>query len=104
MDGLDIKCGMATVTGKGILFNGSYYSNATLFRSQLFACAESYGFWQIPVLFDVNDYRHIILWGSNHMELASTVEHGIEIDPNVLKKYQEEIRRLKLMLSMQRKH
>ncbi|MFX3634430.1 MAG: hypothetical protein ACE3L7_00170 [Candidatus Pristimantibacillus sp.] len=101
---LDIKCGLATVTGKGILFNGIYYSNANFVKSQLFAFAETQGYWFIPVLYNVNETRHLFLFGNDHLELASTIDQGNEIDPNVIQKYQEDIQRLKLMLSMQRKH
>lgn len=101
---LDIKCGLATITGKGILFNGIYYSNENFVRSQLFAFAETQGYWFIPVLYDVNEARLLVLFGNDQLELASTIDHGKEIEPSVIQKYQEDIQRLKLMLSMQRKH
>ena len=104
MKKLDIKCGLAYVTPKGLLFNGLYYSNAEMIKMRWFSLAESHGNWHVPVLYDVFESRHVILLDFDQFKIASTIDNEQEIDPIIIDSYQKAIRNLKLLLSMNRKH
>jgi hypothetical protein len=103
MTEINIRCGVANVTNRGLLFEGKHYSSMNMIKHRWFSIAESNGGWQIPVLYDTKDLHHLILLDFEQPEIALTIENNTPIDPKMVELYQEAIRNLKALLSVHRK-
>lgn len=104
MKEVDIRCGVAMVTSKGLLCNGKYYTSSQLVRMQWFKLAASQGSWAIPVFYDKHDSHHVILLDFDKPEIATIVPNVPQIDPHLVDSYQKAIRNLKLRLTTKYKH
>ncbi|MBB3113464.1 hypothetical protein FHS18_005576 [Paenibacillus phyllosphaerae] len=101
---MDLRCGLASVTSKGLLFNGLYYSSAEMIKLQWFSLAELHGSWELPILYDLYESRYVLMLDFDQLEIASIIDNKNEIDPIIIDSYQKAIRNLKVLLSMKRKH
>lgn len=87
--------GIATVTGKGIVFNERIYTNAQMIKSRWFELVEITGCWMIPILYNPQETDHLVLLDEGGLEVASSLEEPCEIDPAILESYYLAISSLK---------
>ncbi|RCW40585.1 hypothetical protein [Paenibacillus prosopidis] len=100
-----IELGPATVTGRGLLFNGSVYTNANMIKYKWFEHAAIEGEWQIPILYQEQENDHLILFDiyANAIEVATTNQTEQSGSSDYVEKYQEKIRYLKKQIQKSNK-
>lgn len=101
---MDFQCGLATVTSKGLLFNHIFYTSPQMIKGQWFQHAAQHGDWVIPILFDAFHADYIVLLEFNQLVVAPASSNAADIDPDVIKAYQDAFRNLKLRALTMRKH
>lgn len=96
----NVQFGLATVTGKGVVFNEKVYSNTQMIKNQWFELAQRTGSWTIPVLYNPEEVDHLVLFDMAGLEVASSVEEMPEIEPLVLECYYQALNSLKEKLKL----
>ncbi|WP_256256456.1 hypothetical protein [Paenibacillus sp. BC26] len=91
----DVQFGLATVTGKGVVFNDRVYSNTQMIKNQWFELALRTGSWTIPILYNPDEGEHLVLFDTAGLEVASSIEEGPEIEPAILESYYQALNSLK---------
>ncbi|OAB30298.1 hypothetical protein PMSD_21210 [Paenibacillus macquariensis subsp. defensor] len=91
----EVGIGLATITANGMLFSGRMYSNELMIKYQWFEHAKNNGEWQMPIVFRPSEPDHILLLDVEGIEVATSIETNVAIDPDVKQAYFDSINNLK---------
>ncbi|MDF2652308.1 MAG: hypothetical protein K0Q73_8113 [Paenibacillus sp.] len=90
------ELGLATVSNKGVLFNGLVYTCANIIKLKWFEQAAVKGEWKVIILYDPQNLIDILLFDIHSIDVATTVQTPREDDQTL--QYQGAIRSLKEQL------
>ncbi|MCM3625774.1 Mu transposase C-terminal domain-containing protein [Paenibacillus glycanilyticus] len=90
------ELGLATVSNRGVLFNGLVYTCSNMIKQKWFEHATK-GEWKVIILHDPQNPTDILLFEIQAIEIATTVQAPL-VDDQTLQ-YQSAIRALKEQLS-----
>lgn len=97
-----LQFGLAVVTSKGLLFNGKFYTNASMVKNNWFEQVESEGEWQIPILYQNSNQERLFLLDLQSNEVATAIEHCHQTESIHI--YHEHIQSLKKQYYDERNH
>lgn len=89
-----VEIGMATVSAKGLIFNGRVYTNAAMIKHQWFEHAGKYGEWQCLVGYLLSTPEHIVLFDMQGVEVATSINNQQHMEATVLETYYDAINNL----------
>lgn len=90
------ELGLATVSNRGVLFNGLVYTCANMIKRKWFEQAAIEGEWKVIILYDPQNLIDILLFDIRSIDVATTVQAYKEDEQTLM--YQGAIRALKEQL------
>lgn len=90
---------LARVTERGLVLNAQVYTNSNMIKHKWFESARIFGEWELPVLYNEQNPQVLILFDSDNLEVATSVE--ISLNPSEhLDEYYAKLKLLKKSLGV----
>jgi hypothetical protein len=95
----NIQLEFATVTASGLIFQEKVYTNSSMVKYKWFDLAKNHGEWQIPILYRPANSTEIMLFDLQAIEIATSINNNIDINPEELQNYYDTLRKLKKQIA-----